>query len=104
MNPSSAIRDTCTARGRRRPQSEIARLLWLVAPFAGRMALAVLLGTATVGSGIGLMAASAWIIATAGSPALHPSIADLQVAIVGVRFSASHAESCATWNAISRTR
>jgi thiol reductant ABC exporter CydC subunit len=50
------------------------------------MALAVLLGTATVGSGIGLMATSAWIIATAGSATLHPSIADLQVAIVGVRF------------------
>ena len=47
------------------------------------MALAALLGFATVGSGISLMATSAWIIATA---ALHPSIADLQVAIVGVRF------------------
>jgi len=47
------------------------------------MALAVLLGTFTVGSGIGLMAASAWIISSA---ALRPSIADLQVAIVGVRF------------------
>ncbi len=47
------------------------------------MALAALLGFATVGSGIGLVATSAWLIATA---ALHPSIADLQVAIVGVRF------------------
>ena len=86
MNKSPAIRNTCPARRRKRPRSEIARLLWLVAPFAGWMALAILLGTATVGSGIGLMAAAAWIIATAGSPALHPSIADLQVAIVGVRF------------------
>ncbi len=59
------------------------RLLRLAAPFTGWMILAVLLGTATVGSGIGLMATSAWIIASA---ALHPSIADLQVAIVGVRF------------------
>jgi len=42
-----------------------------------------LLGFATVGSGIGLMATAAWIIARA---ALHPSIAVLQVAIVGVRF------------------
>jgi thiol reductant ABC exporter CydC subunit len=58
-------------------------LLKLAAPFAGWMALAALLGFATVGSGIGLMTTSAWIIATA---ALHPSIADLQVAIVGVRF------------------
>jgi ATP-binding cassette, subfamily C, bacterial CydC len=59
------------------------RLLRLAAPFAGWMLLAALLGTATVGSGIGLMATSAWIIASA---ALRPSIADLQVAIVGVRF------------------
>jgi thiol reductant ABC exporter CydC subunit len=64
-------------------QYPILRLLRLVAPFTGWMALAALLGTATVGSGIGLMATSAWIIASA---ALHPSIADLQVAIVGVRF------------------
>ena len=61
----------------------LGRLLKLAAPFAGWMILAALLGTATVSSGIGLMAASAWIIASA---ALHPSIADLQVAIVGVRF------------------
>ena len=59
------------------------QLLKLAVPFAGWMALAALLGTATVGSGIGLMATSAWIIASA---ALRPSIADLQVAIVGVRF------------------
>ncbi len=64
-------------------QQLILRLLRLLAPFAGWMALAVLLGTFTVGSGIGLMAASAWIISSA---ALRPSIADLQVAIVGVRF------------------
>ncbi|MGD2205722.1 MAG: thiol reductant ABC exporter subunit CydD, partial [Anaerolineae bacterium] len=67
------------------------RLLRLVAPFArgavpsaiGGMALAVLLGFATIGSSIGLMATSAYLIARA---ALQPSIADLQVAIVGVRF------------------
>jgi len=59
------------------------RLLALAAPFAGRMALAALLGTLTVGSGIGLMATSAYLISRA---ALQPSIADLQVAIVGVRF------------------
>jgi thiol reductant ABC exporter CydC subunit len=47
------------------------------------MSLAALLGFATVGSSIGLMTTSALIIAKA---ALHPSIADLQVAIVGVRF------------------
>jgi len=47
------------------------------------MVFSALLGFATVGSGIGLMATAAWIIARA---ALHPSIAVLQVAIVGVRF------------------
>jgi ATP-binding cassette subfamily C protein CydC len=47
------------------------------------MSLAVLLGLATIGSSIGLMTASAYIIAKA---ALGPSIADLGVAIVGVRF------------------
>jgi ATP-binding cassette subfamily C protein CydC len=59
------------------------RLLKLAAPLKWWMALAVLMGFATVGSGIGLMTTSAFIIASA---ALHPSIADLQVAIVGVRF------------------
>jgi ATP-binding cassette subfamily C protein CydC len=47
------------------------------------MSLAAVLGFATIGSSIGLMTASAYIIAKA---ALQPSIADLQVAIVGVRF------------------
>jgi thiol reductant ABC exporter CydC subunit len=47
------------------------------------MALAILLGTATVGSSLGLMTTSAYLIAKA---ALRPSIADLQMAIVGVRF------------------
>ena len=61
----------------------LTRLLQLLAPSSGWMALALLLGAATVGSGIGLMATSAWLISAA---ALHPSIADLEVAIVGVRF------------------
>jgi thiol reductant ABC exporter CydC subunit len=59
------------------------RLLKLVFPFVGWIALALLMGLATIGSGIGLMATSAYIIAKA---ALHPSVADLQMAIVGVRF------------------
>jgi len=58
----------------------LARLVW---PQRGRILLAALLGFATVASSVGLMSASAYIIATA---ALHPSIAVLQVAIVGVRF------------------
>ena len=59
------------------------RLLRLAAPFAWRMALAALLGFATIGSSIGLMSTSGYLIAKA---ALRPSIADLQLAIVGVRF------------------
>jgi ATP-binding cassette, subfamily C, bacterial CydC len=59
------------------------RLLAWAAPFARRMALAALLGFLTVASGIGLMATSAYLISRA---ALQPSIAELQVAIVGVRF------------------
>ena len=61
----------------------LGRLLRLAAPFARWMALATLLGVATVVSGIGLMSTSGYLIARA---ALRPSIADLQVAIVGVRF------------------
>ncbi len=63
--------------------SPFSRLLRLMRPYAGWVALSVLLGFATVAAGIGLMSTSAYIIARA---ALHPSIADLQVAIVGVRF------------------
>lgn len=66
-----------------RRRSTFWRLLQLVSPYTGRMALAALIGFATVGSSVGLMAAAAYIIASA---ALHPPLAALQVAIVGVRF------------------
>ncbi len=59
------------------------RLVGLAAPLAGWMLLATFLGAATIGSSIGLMTTSAYIIAKA---AFRPSIAELQVAIVGVRF------------------
>jgi thiol reductant ABC exporter CydC subunit len=59
------------------------RLLRLAAPFARRMVLATFLGFATMASGIGLMTTAAYLIARA---ALGPSISELQVAIVGVRF------------------
>lgn len=59
------------------------RLLGFLAPFKGLVALSVLAGAATVLSSVGLMATSAYIISAA---ALQPSIAELQVAIVGVRF------------------
>jgi len=59
------------------------RLLGFLSPFKGLVALSALAGAATTLSGVGLMAASAYIISAA---AQHPSIAALQVAIVGVRF------------------
>jgi len=59
------------------------RLIRLLAAFRWQMAAAVALGVATIGSGVGLMGTAAFLIASA---ALHPSIAELQVAIVGVRF------------------
>lgn len=59
------------------------RLLRLLAPYWRWAALSVLMGAATTLSGVGLMSASAYIISAA---ALHPSIAELQTAIVGVRF------------------
>ena len=59
------------------------RLLALVRPEGRGVALAVVLQVLTVGAGVGLMGTSAWLISKA---ALHPSIAALQVAIVGVRF------------------
>ena len=49
----------------------------------GWVGLSVLLGVLTIGASVGLMGTSSWLIATA---ALHPSIAELNLAIVGVRF------------------
>jgi thiol reductant ABC exporter CydC subunit len=63
--------------------STLWRLVRLAAPARGSIGLAVLLGALTVGSGIGLMATSAYLISAA---ALHPSVAALGMAIVGVRF------------------
>ena len=58
------------------------RLVSLLAPERGRAALAVSLQVATVGAGVALMGTSAWLLSRA---ALHPSIAVLSVAVVGVR-------------------
>ena len=54
---------------------------WL-ATERSRLALAVFLGFLAIGSGVGLLATSAWLISSA---ALQPPILTLQVAIVGVR-------------------
>mgnify|MGYP001033190299 CR=1 FL=1 len=58
------------------------RLLKLVAPYLPRMIASVLLGFLTIASGIGLMSVAAYIIARA---ALQPPLAELRVAIAGVR-------------------
>ena len=59
------------------------RVLGLAQPMKHGMLFSVLLGALTAGSGIALLATSAYLISAA---ALHPSIAALSVAIVGVRF------------------
>ena len=63
--------------------SSLRSLLSQIRPVAGWMALSALLGVLTVGSGIGLMTLSAYLISEA---ALHPSYAALLFAILGVRF------------------
>jgi ATP-binding cassette subfamily C protein CydCD len=63
--------------------SAIVRLLGFLRDSWGWVALSVLLGALTVGSNVGLMGTSAFLISAA---ALHPELGTLQVAIVGVRF------------------
>lgn len=63
--------------------SIIGRLLSFLRGSWGWVALSVLLGVLTVGSNVGLMSTSAYLISAA---ALHPELGALQVAIVGVRF------------------
>ncbi|HEX9017662.1 MAG TPA: thiol reductant ABC exporter subunit CydC [Anaerolineaceae bacterium] len=65
------------------PSGALRLLLGFLRPFVGEVALSVLLGVATVASGVSLLGTSAFLIASA---ALHPSVAALEVAIVGVRF------------------
>jgi len=62
--------------------SDTSRLLSFTRPYRKEIGLSVLLSVATTAASIGLMGTSAFLIATA---ALQPSIAVLQVAIVGVR-------------------
>ncbi len=59
------------------------RLIILALSYRWWILLAAFAGFLTIGSSIGLLMTSAYIIAKA---ALHPSIADLQLGIVGVRF------------------
>lgn len=60
------------------------RLLWQIfAPFRRMAVVSVLLASAAIACSVGLISTSAYLISAA---ALRPSIAELQVAIVGVRF------------------
>ena len=88
FSPDTADRLTLKGAGAQpRLQDDAPRitqsLLSFLAPHWPWVALSALLGFLTIGSSVGLLATSAWIIAMA---ALQPSIAVLQVAIVGVRF------------------
>ncbi|MFN8413072.1 MAG: thiol reductant ABC exporter subunit CydD [Anaerolineales bacterium] len=68
---------------KRKTQSTFIRLLGFLKGNWSRVALSVLIGAGTIGSSVALMGTSAWLISTA---ALHPSIAELGVSVVGVRF------------------
>jgi ATP-binding cassette subfamily C protein CydCD len=69
------------------PKNQNASILFRLLSFLNGswnwVALSVLLSTLTIGSSVALIGTSAWLISTA---ALHPSIADLGVSVVGVRF------------------
>ena len=65
------------------PLPIVFRLLHFLKGSWGWVALSVLLGVLTVGSNVGLMGTSAFLISAA---ALHPQLGTLMVAIVGVRF------------------
>lgn len=67
----------------RQGTSVLWRLLGFLRGSERWVALSVLLGALTIGASIALMGTSSWLIAMA---ALHPTIAELNVAIVGVRF------------------
>ena len=60
----------------------IRKLLTFARPYLREISISVLLSTATTAASVGMLGTSAFLIATA---ALHPSIAVLQVSIVGVR-------------------
>lgn len=61
----------------------IPRLLQLITPYKKWVALSILLGSLAVGSGVALLATSAFLISRA---AQQPDISALSVTIVGVRF------------------
>ena len=64
-------------------KNTVTRLLKFITPYKYWVALSVLLGSLAVGSGVALLATSAYLISAA---ALQPDISTLSIAIVGVRF------------------
>lgn len=62
--------------------SPVRRLVPWIATQRARLALGVLLGALAIGCGVGLLAASGWLISRA---ALQPAILELNIAIVAVR-------------------
>jgi ATP-binding cassette subfamily C protein CydCD len=66
-----------------RKSSILFRLLAFLSGSWNWVALSILLSALTIGSSVALIGTSSWLISTA---ALHPSIADLGVSVVGVRF------------------
>ena len=68
--------------GGRRPEHPLRHAVRLMDPAPGKVAKAVLLGGGALGSAIGLIAASAWLIARASQ---MPHVLDLTAATVGVR-------------------
>lgn len=83
-DPRPAITDHRPLMNRdHRPPPTVSRLLRFLAPYKKWAALSVLLGSLAVGSGVALLATSAFLISRA---AQQPDISALSVAIVGVRF------------------
>ncbi len=79
LQPSAVSQPSATDQ----QQSIFMRLLNFLKGSWGWVALSVLLGSLTIGASVALMGTSAWLISEA---ALHPSIAVISVAIVGVQF------------------
>ena len=83
ISPSSGDGHTAGENPAAKSSHIFRRLLSFFKPHLKEVLASAALGTLTIASSIALMGASAWIISMA---ALHPSVAVLQVAIVGVRF------------------
>lgn len=79
--PPSGVRMTASLR-RAGGSAALVRIAGFGRPVAARLALALVVGAATAGAAIGLMATSAWLIARAAE---RPPVLYLMVAVTGVR-------------------